>query len=319
MALNPPSYITTLTNFGGASSKGGVMQDVALEPFLSALRTNTNIMYRLGKRGTLQKGSGINIRWQFVNQPAAVTANVSAEGGDPAEATITTTAVNALLEEFGAVVPYSRLLISSALSGTKEELLAALGYQAALSVEARCTIEVATASTLTVNAGTAWTADGLRQAAQLLVNLGNVPPPASAPYFAFVGSTEACYDMIGEGAPTWVQAKSRDVESAMLTPLDGTPPTSNVYGCAVKLSQSITRDTTTAPDDDLNFLIAKDAFGISDLDFNASLPQVVDTPPEMSVHVPARNRGYMAWLLFFKAKLARGNSVVICKSDATGT
>jgi len=313
MAVSPPTYITTLANFGG-----NVLQSVYLERFLSALRLNTGITYPLGRKGTLPRGAGKTVRWQFMNQPAAA-ADVSAEGGDPNEAALTSTTATGTLAEFGAIIPYSRLLTSTALSGTKEEMLDALGYQAALSVESRIIIELAAATTLVTDAGTAMTADALRISAQKLVNLGNRPPDASAPYFCFVGSTEACYDMIGEGAPTWVQAKSRDVEASLLTPLTGSPQTAGVWGCLVKLSQNITRDTAATPDDDLNLLIAKDAFGVSDLDYNASQPQVIDTPPEESYHVPARNRGCMAWLLFFKAKLARENSIVIVKSDATGT
>jgi len=313
MAINPPTYITTLANFGG-----NVLQSIYLEQFMAALRLNTGMAYPLGKKGTLPTGAGKTVRWQFVNQPAAVTANVGAEGGDPAEATITTTTAEAALEEFGNIVPYSRLLMGTAMSGTKEEMISALGYQAGLSVEVRILNEITAATTLVVDAGTGMTADALRQAAQKLVNVGSKPPAASAPYFCFLGSTEACYDMIGEGAPTWVQAKNREIESALLTPLTGTPQTAGIWGCLVKLTQSIPRITTTSPDDDLNVLIAQDAFGVSDLDFDAANPRVVDTPPDAAVHVPARNRGTLAWLLFFKSKLTRENSIVVIKSDATG-
>jgi len=309
-----PTYITTLANFGA-----NVLAPAYLERFLSALRLNTGIVYPTARKGTLPMGAGKVSRWQFMNQPSAVTANTS-EGDDPGEATLTTTTAEATMVEFGNTVPYSKLLAMTAMSGTKEEMLDALGYQAALSVEYRCIDQLDGATTLTVDAGAAMTVDALRQGAQKLVNVGAQPNPASpgGAYFVFVGSTEACYDMIGEGIPTFSQAKNDQIESALRLPLTGSPASSAVYGCIIKLSQSIQRVTSTSPDDDMNLLIAKDAFGVSELSTNAASPRVIDTTPEMSVHVPARNRGNMTWLLYFIAKLVRENSVVVISSDATG-
>ena len=134
----------------------------------------------------------------------------------------------------------------------------------------------------------------------------------------FIGSTEAIFDMIGEGAPTWVQAKSRDIEAKLLSPLSDASD-EGLYMTSIRLSQSILRDTATAPDDDKNLLIGKDAFGVSSLDTNALNPQVVLTPPSEAVHVPARNRGTAAWLQYYKSKLVDSNRVVRVLSDATGT
>lgn len=306
-------HITTGSNPGA-----NVLQDVYLERFLSALRKRTGVIHPLGKKGTLPEGHGTKVRWQFFNAPVAVTANVTAEGDDPADVNHTTTSVEATLEEFGGVTPYSRLLAKSALSGTIEEIIDLLGYQAGLSVEVRTTAEV-DGSTTVVNAGTAMTADALRQAVQKLVDNGATANPAvSGQDYCFIGSTEAIFDMIGEGAPTWVQAKSRDIESALLKPLSEAANT-GLYLSAIKLSQSIQKDTAPTPDDDLNLLIAADAFGVSELDTNAMNPQVTLTTPDANIVAPARNRGVAAWLLYFKAKLVDSNRVVVVKSDATGT
>lgn len=306
---------------GTANWGGNVLQDVYLESFMMMLRKKVGVIYPCAKKGTLPTGSGRKTRWQILGAPAAVTANVAAEGDDPADVNFTTTTAEATLEEFGAVTPYSRLMARTAMSGTMDQIVQALGYQAGLSVEVRTLTVASAATTLVVNSGTAMTADALRQGAQLLVNAGALPNPASpgGNAFVFIGSTEACYDMIGEGAPTWVQAKSRDIESALLTPLDGSPGTSAIWGCIAKLSQSVPRDTTPAPDDDLNVLLGAEAIGCSELDFSAADPQVVVTPPEQSPHVPARNRGTAAWLLFYISKIINQNSMVVIKSDATGT
>jgi hypothetical protein len=228
----------------------------------------------------------------------------------------TTTAVAAVLEEFGGVTPYSRLLAKSALSGTIEEIIDLLGYQAGLSVEVR-TISEVDGTTVSFNAGASMSASALLSSVQKLVDVGAVGSPAAGGKFVFIGATEAIFDMIGEGAPTWVQAKSRDIEAKLLSPLSAASD-EGLYMTSIRLSQSIQRDTTTSPDDDMNLLIGDQAFGVSDLDSNAMNPSVVLTSPSESVHVPARNRGTAAWLLYYKSKLVDSNRVVKVLSDATG-
>ena len=293
-----------------------VLQDVYLERFVTALRKRTGVIHPLGRKGTLPEGSGTNTRWQFFAAPAAVTANVAAEGDDPSDVNFTTTSVEGVLEEFGGVTPYTRLLAKSALSGTIEEIIDLLGYQAGLSVEVR-TISEVDGTTTSYDAGIAMSANALLSAQQPLVDSGAVGPPAAGGRFVFMGSTEAIFDMIGEGAPTWVQAKSRDIESKLLSPISNAEEV-GLYNTSIRLSQSIQRDTTESPDDDMNLLIGADASGVSDLDSNAMNPQVVMTRPEDSVHVPARNRGTAAWLLYYKAKLVDSARCSTVLSDATG-
>lgn len=274
------------------------------------------MIHPLGRRGRLPEKTGKTVRFQFYSTPTAVLDNVANEGDDPNDTNFTTTKAEAVLEEFGAITPYSRLLAKTAMNGTIEEIVKLLGYQAGISVEVR-TISIADATTNTVNAGSAMTADAMNRGMRTLDNVGAMPP-AAVPngMMCFIGSTEAVYDMFGEGQPTYMQAKSRDVEGTFKTPLKDT--SGDVYGAAIKMSQSIQRDTSTSPDDDMNLLIASDAFGVSDLDFDAADPRVIVTPPENSPHVPARNRGTAAWLLFYVSILVDSNRIVKILSDATG-
>lgn len=305
-------HITTGSNPGA-----NTLQDVYLERYVSALKKKTGVIYPCGRKGTLPEGSGTKTRWQFFNAPAAVTTNVAAEGDDPADVNFTTTFAEGTLEEFGGVTPYSRLLAKAGLSGTIEEIIDLLGYQSGLSIEVR-TLDEVDSTTVSFNAGTAMSASALLSSVQKLVDVGAMGVEAAGGRFVFIGSTEAIFDMIGEGAPTWVQAKSRDIEAKLLSPLSDASD-EGLYMTSIRLSQSILRDTATAPDDDKNLLIGKDAFGVSSLDTNALNPQVVLTPPSEAVHVPARNRGTAAWLQYYKAKLVDSNRVVRVLSDATGT
>src|SRR3990172_3812139 len=140
-------HITTGSNPGT-----NVLQDVYLERYMSALKKQTGTIHPLGRKSTLPEGSGTNVRWQFFAAPSAVTTNVVAEGSDPADVNFTTTSVEAALEEFGGVTPYTRLLAKAGLSGTIEEIIDLLGYQAGLSVEVR-TISVVDGTTVSFNAG----------------------------------------------------------------------------------------------------------------------------------------------------------------------
>ena len=300
----------------GANPGTNVLQDVYLERYITALRKRTGVIYPLGRRGTLPEGSGTKTRWQFFAAPAAVTTNVAAEGNDPGDVNFTTTSVEATLEEFGGVTPYTRLLAKSGLSGTIEEIIDLLGYQAGLSVEVR-TISEVDGTTTSFNAGTLMKASSLLQSVQTLVDNGAVGSDVAGGRYVFIGSTESIFDMIGEGNSIWNVAKNREIESKLLMPLNDASD-SGIYMTSVRLSQSIQRDTTTSPDDDMNLLVGKDAFGVSDLDTNALSPSVVLTTPQESVHVPARNRGTAAWLLYYKAKLADSARVVKVLSDATG-
>lgn len=294
-----------------------VLQDVYLERYIDALRKQTGTIHPLGRKGTLPEGAGTNTRWQFFTAPSAVTTNVVVEGGDPADVNFATTAVEAALEEFGGVTPYTRLLAKAGLSGTIEEIIDLLGYQAGLSVEVR-TISEVDGTTVSYNAGSAMSARDLLSAVQTLVNVGAQGSPAANGKFVFIATTEAIFDMIGEGNHEWAMVKNRELEAKLLEPLNDAAE-SGIYMTKVRLSQSIQRDTTTAPDDDMNLLIADQAFGVTDLDTNAMNPQVVLTPPDASVHVPARNRGTAAWLLYYVSKLVDSNRVVKVLSDATGT
>ena len=303
---------TVTTDYGP-----NVLQDVYLDTFIEALQNRTGVIHPLGRPGRLPEKTGKTVRFQFYSTPTAVLTNVANEGDDPDDTNFTTTKEEAVLEEFGAITPYSRLLSKTAMNGTIEEIVNLLGYQAGISVEVR-TISVVDATTNVVNAGSAMTADAMNRAMRVLDDAGAMTP-AAVPngMMCYIGSAESIYDMFGEGQPTYMQAKSRDVEGTFRTPLTNT--SGDIYGAAIKMSQSIQRDTGTTPDDDMNLLIAADAFGVSDLDFDAADPRVIVTPPEGSPHVPARNRGTAAWLLYYISILVDSNRVVKILSDATGT
>jgi hypothetical protein len=297
------------------------LPDIWVEKIFVEVLRNSLVVYRLGKPSTLVEQAGKKVRWNFFNDPTAITTALGTEGGDQANSTnFSLTSPEATLAEYSGVTEFSKVLLKTAVSGTMEEIIEGLGSQAALSVDTLALTEVAN-TTVSVNAGAAMTADALRAAvAKALTN--KAKPHPSSPggrFYCFVGSVEACYDMLGEGAPTWSQVKNDQVESAFMTPFDDTPATAAIYGAIVKISTNIQRDTAPTPDDDLNYLFCKDGFGVASLDTETTDPAVIVTMPQERVDVFARNRGHAAWWLYLAFKLIDSNRLIQVKSDATGT
>ena len=308
--------------------------------FVEALRTNT-LMVGLGRESTLPTHNSKTVRWQFFSNPAAVVATISTEGDAPADATLpTTTSAEATLGEYGGNFPYTRFLLGGdgrggiAISGTFDELIDLVGNQAALSLDCLTLIELDNiAAGQKIDLGAAFTADGLRQGAADLAGAGQgsagtdfpsagraMPHPATpgGQFYCAVLSPEAAYDMLGEGTPTWYQGKSRDVEAALTTPFKDTPATAAMYGCIVKITGNIRRNTSPTPDDDENYIVGKDLFGVAALDTNTMKPRVIVTTPEQNVASATRNSGSIAWWALFAAKLIDSNRGAQLLSDATG-
>ena len=315
-------HTTALSNFGP-----NVLPDMWVErTFISALRSNL-VVHRLGKPSTLPDHGGKNVRWQFFNNPTANTTAITNEGDDPAETDFTTTKAEATLAEFGGFSDLSRFMLKAAISATMQEFIEGLGYQAAITIDTLDLTELANTSKV-IDAGPAVSADTLRQARGQLRGAGQAalaggraqPHPATpgGRFFAGVLSEEQGNDMIGEGTPAWFQAKDRDIEGALMLPLDETPATSAIYNVIVKTTSNAQRLTTSSPDDDLGYIVGKEAFGVASLDSNTDNPTVTITTPQQLVSAPARNRGTAAWWILYAVKLIDSNRVIQIKSDATG-
>jgi hypothetical protein len=273
----------------------------------------------LGRRDDIPRNDGKTVRWNFFSNPSGDTATLT-EGNDPGTSTdFTTTPITATLAEYGGVTEYSKFLDLAALSGTREEFVKGLAHRAALSVD--LIIEDALdEATNTNDEGAAMSAEGLRKAVIELLANNAMPHPRSpgGQFFIFVGSVEQCYDVIGEGAPAWFQARTDQLTSSMVNPLQDSVPTAAIYNCIMQISTNIVRVTTTSPDDDVGYLFGKDAFGISSLDSDVMSPRIIITTPEQLVSAPLRNRGTAGYWFLFASKIIDNNRFIEMVSDATG-
>jgi len=318
------------------------LPDVYVETrFVDALRAKL-VVAPLGRPSTLPDNSGKKVRWNYFSNPTTNVTTALSEGTDPSD--ITAPSINAAegtLLEYAGKQPFSRFLVRSAVSGTMDEIIKYVGYNGAWLMDMLTQKELSNiAAGSKIDLGAGMSADGLRRAAAFLSGAGRgssaidagafsfptgAPGPAephsSTPggqFYCAVLSAEAAYDMIGEGAPSWFQAKSRDVEAALTTPLRDTPATAAAYGCIVKISQAVLRDNSTAPDNDLNYVVGNDLFGTAALDIPTLQPRVIVTMPEQNIAAPARNWGVVAFWFLYVAKLIDSNRGVQLATDATG-
>lgn len=273
----------------------------------------------LGRRDDIPRHDGKTIRWNIFSNPAGDTGTLT-EGADPGSTTdFTTTPITASLGEYGGYTDYSKFLDLSALSGTRQEFVAGLAHKAALSVD--LVIEDALdEATNTNDEGVALTAEGIRKAVIELLAANAKPHPKSpgGAFMVFVGSVEQCYDVIGEGAPAWFQARTDQLQSSMIGPLKDTVPSAAIYNCIMQISTNIVRVTSTSPDDDVGYMFAKDAFGISSLESDVMNPRIIITEPDALVSAPLRNRGTAGYWFLFAAKILDNNRLIEIVSDATG-
>lgn len=306
--------------YQGAAGAGalGAVQDVYLEKqFLRFLRRKL-VAVPLAMRSTIPENSGKTVRWNFFVAPttavANLTNNTTTEGTTPAVGTAyTITSVTGTLSEFQNYLDYSRVFQLISLAGSVDQIAEVMAYEAAMTFDA-FVIDGANATSTTVDAGAAMSADALRQAVAKLENNNALPNPATpgGAFYAGIFSAEAAYDMMGEGAPVWFQAKSTDYQAALTTPWDGSTATSALYKCLVKVSNNI----IVASSADYNLVVADQGIGAAAIGTDPMGPRVIHTRPDENVASPTRNFGTIGWWGLFAGGLLQNNCVAYVKSTA---
>jgi N4-gp56 family major capsid protein len=262
--------------------------------FVKALRAKL-VVAPLGRQSTMPEHQSNTVRWQFFSNPTAA-ASIT-EGADPTTGTdFTTTTAEVDLWEYGNYAEYSEYLEMVSVPATMEELAMGEAYEAALTVDTRCTTVLNAGMTSTTDVGTALTAEDLRARAQALHANSAEYHPSTPGYFAYVTNSNGWFDMAGEGAPAWFQAKDVRVQSAMDKPGSG-GSANTIWDCQAILTENI----PTGSGNDITFLLAKDAFGVAALRTDVMRPRLIMTSPEQLVSAPIRNRGTIGWKAFFNA------------------
>ncbi len=310
---------TPTTEIRDTTKNVNLLVDMVLaKRFVSSLREDF-LLVDLAVPESLGLRNGLNIRWQFFQNPTAATSALG-EGIDPADSEpLLTSKVEATLEQFGDYFELTDFLEDAAISGTLEGFVDAASYQARLTIDTLLQTELAT-STNTLEAGTAVTANDIKTAA-LTLAAADAKFHRGTPggnFFCAVLASEGGYDLVGEGTPAYYQVKTPVHEENLRTPLRGTPASAAVYNTIVKLSNNVQVNTATSPDDHINFVIADDSYGVTGFSNEAMNPQVIRVPPTPSLASPLGMRGTIGWKVSFATKLFDSARVVKMTSDVTG-
>lgn len=304
--MTAPHFSTGTANFGPNVLTTVYLQKMFEDPLHADL-----IAYPLGKVADLPEGMGKTVRWNRMQNPSAQTTSIAED--TPGTTTLTTATVTATVADYGRQYVYSAFLEKTAIKDTIPEIVRQAGYEAALTVETLTYTQALTDATQ-IDAGVALTAETIRIGVATLEGLDAKRHPMCNGFFGGIFSAEQLYDMMGEGAPTWVQAKRGDLQAAMVTPWTGTPASAAIYNCLLKQSSVVT--TQSAASEEFGYIIGKDSFGTVALTAgNLLSPRVVVTPPEARVDRATRDQGTIGWLVFYVSELLNANSIREIKSD----
>ena len=287
--------------------------------FIDVLRESLKAV-PLGQNAGMPGHQGSLARWHlFANTTAQTTART--EGVDPTNSVdLDESVITDSFQIFGAFFELTEEMDIATISGTRQQFIDGAAHQAALTLDT-LTHTALSAAANTNNAGSGLKAEDLRKAALNLAAANAKPHPATpgGAFYCGLFSAEAAYDLIGEGAPTWYQAKAAAFEDNLTSPLKDTPASSAVHNVIVKMSTNVARNTATAPDDDENFVLADSAFGITSLETNVLQPKLMIVPSGVaSLASPLGMRGTIGWKARFAAIILDDNRVREVLTDATG-
>jgi N4-gp56 family major capsid protein len=305
-----PHFSTATANFGPNVLTPAYLQTVFQDPLHARLLT-----YELGKIADLPENMGKTVRWNKMANPAAATTSLAED--DPSTTTLTTVTVTATLADYGTKYVYSKFLELTALKQTIQQISSQAGYEAALTTDTLNFTQALTDATQ-VDAGVAMTAETVKTVCQTLQGL-NCPPHPATPGEAFLAgifSPEQCYDMMSEGAPTWMQIKRQELAAAMRLPWRSQDATGAVYDAVIRMTTVVT--SQSASSEEFGYIMGAGAFGVVSLGAgNPMSPTITLTPPSARVDRANRDQGTLGWLLFYVSELINGSCIREIKSDVT--
>ncbi len=295
--------------------------------FVEVLETS-RLLRDLGDLAQLPEGEGDTHRWLLFTSPGSLIASPLTEGTDQdSETEMTITQLDATLVEYGGWFRIANLAERVVLSGTMQQYVDRTAFQASLTLDDVLTGVTAgtptaglLSGTTVHDAGASASATEFKSVSQKLdaVDALAHPKAGGGARFVAVISSEAYYDTIGEGDPTFYQ-----IAGAANQPNAGGSAAANrrvgVYDVELRVSTNVKRDTDTSPDDDLGFVFSGNSFGITSLDNAAADAQVIIKPSSMGGLTSVLNMwGALGWKSNFGFKVFGSNRIYVFKSDASG-
>jgi len=174
-------------------------------------RYTPNLQFaKYATKDTVARRQGLTVNWRRFNAMAALTTPLT-EGVTPTGQGLNTSAITAVMQQFGGFVQGSDVLDFAAIDPVLVETSELLGEQAALTIDTIVRDVVAAGTNVVFATGTARNQVGaahvltslLVRRARRVLRRNNVPPAVGGDYIAFV-HPDGVFDLTGDSA--WVNA-----------------------------------------------------------------------------------------------------------------
>ncbi len=306
-----------------------------IKKFIPALEDELQLQ-KFTTKASIPGGMGNIARWNVFNSPDANTTSLT-EGTVTGNeiTTLTTTATNATIAEYGEFIVVTRLGDYTQVSGSRSELADRMSYGGSRSLDALVRAQAITSTspkyTLDALAGATSTIQSTNDAsgsAAAIVHCGGAlrgnsargfkgisghPDGAFAAVLAPTFETEMVQEATA-GRMTWAEAVTQ-VPGTLGQEKWVNGYMGSVYGTACYRTQNFALTTVSANSMENNFVLAEGGIGsLSIIDADPTI--LINTASSGDVGNPYRNRNTVAWHSYFATALIDSERVIRLYSDA---
>ena len=289
------------------------------------MRAEENFVYeQLGMPGRIPKGEGKTVVWNKITNPT-VKDTALTEATDPTPAGMSATLVSATLAQYGNYERVSDLLELTAIDGTVKEIMDALAYEAAKTIDTVIRDAISTGGLAiiataaysnsagftptrnSINADDTFAVSDLRRAVRQLNRMA--AKPHTKDRFVAVAHPDVIFDL--QGDTNWVNAHIY-TEKGINAVYNG--EAGELYGTRFIMTQQapvLTNSGSAGTEVYLTHVMGKEFFGVSKLQ---NLATYVDSPSPRSA---LRLFSYIGWKASFAVKVLNDSFAARVESAAT--
>jgi N4-gp56 family major capsid protein len=289
------------------------------------MRAESNLVYeQLGKAGRVPKGEGKTVVWNRMTNPSVKNTALT-EGVDPTPSGLSAVLLSATMSEYGNYEQVTSQLELTAMDGTIKEVMDALAYEAAISIDTVIRDSLVAAGTVlyasaayTNSAGFAPTRNSINS--DDVVTVGDVrravrqlkrfaAKPHSKNRYVAVAHPDVIFDLQGDS--NWVNAHIY-TEKGIENVYNG--EAGEIFGTRWLESQNatvLTNSGSAGTEVYQTFIMGQEFFGVSKI---RDLQTYVDSPSPRSA---LRMFSDIGWKAFFATKVLNDSFGVRLESAAS--
>lgn len=322
--------------WGANAPNTSLLTTYLIKKFIPALEDELQLQ-KFTTKATIPGGMGNIARWNVFNSPA-VQVSALTEGTTSGNeiTTLTTTATDATIAEYGEFIVVTRLMDYVQVSGARSELSDRMAFGGARSIDALVRaqaiqsttarycinglagVDSSLAPTNGAEAGSAAAVIGsagvLRgNSARGFKSVSGHPSGAFAAILSPTFETEMVQEATA-GRMTWAEAVTQ-VPGTMGQEKWVNGYMGSVYGTACYRTQNFALTTVSANSTENNYVLAEGGLGaVSIIDADPTV--FINTASSSDVGNPYRNRNTVAWHTYFATALISSDRVIRMYSDA---